>query len=229
MSNPQKEIPATANGGLTKVDSSYCRPLTSESQWQNTQEFTQAMQEAGIFCKGEIIADGQIHRFASGGKGDKDCWCVFYGMAGAFGDWSQGINEKWNLNTNSLSDKNKELLHAQIARAKKASEEERHQRNEDTAAHALSEWNSFSKIGTSSYLARKKVEAFGIRFRGEWVVAPLKDVAGKLWSLQFIASDGTKSFLFINNIFLFFYWWHIRRWNIIIPIFIFFFNYPMNF
>jgi putative DNA primase/helicase len=39
------------------------------------------------------------------------------------------------------------------------------------------------------------VEPFSVRFHNEYVVIPVKDVPGKLWSLQWIAPDGTKRFL----------------------------------
>lgn len=44
-------------------------------------------------------------------------------------------------------------------------------------------------------MERKKVNAFGIRFRGDLLIIPLRDTAGKLWSLQWIKADGTKQFL----------------------------------
>lgn len=59
-------------------------------------EFREAMVRERVDFRGEIIADGAIHRFASGGKGHEDAWYVFYGMAGAFGDWSRNIREKWS-------------------------------------------------------------------------------------------------------------------------------------
>jgi hypothetical protein len=57
-------------------------------------EFREAMACQGVDCRGDIIADGTIHRFASGGKGDEDAWYVCYGMAGAFGDWGRDIRER---------------------------------------------------------------------------------------------------------------------------------------
>ncbi len=42
-------------------------------------EFQNAMHTSGIVCKEAIIADGQLHRFANNGKGDKDGWLVFHG------------------------------------------------------------------------------------------------------------------------------------------------------
>ncbi|HUX78423.1 MAG TPA: DUF3987 domain-containing protein, partial [Alphaproteobacteria bacterium] len=83
----------------------------------------------------------------------------------------------------------------QIEKAKQDAEEERVRKYEETATLALEKWDTLSKTGTSPYLHKKKVEAFGVRFRNDILVVPLKDIGGKLWSLQWIKADGTKRFL----------------------------------
>ncbi|HUX80478.1 MAG TPA: hypothetical protein VMW10_12160, partial [Alphaproteobacteria bacterium] len=153
------------------------------------------MQRVGISFNGEIIADGAIHRFATGKKGYKDGWYVFHGMAGAFGDWSKDIHEKWSLKTADVPGLDKEQLFEQIEKTKKSLEEERFQRQEEVALTALNKWNALFETGQSRYLAKKKVEAFGVRFSKDFLIIPLRDTAGKLWSLQWIASDGTKRFM----------------------------------
>jgi len=171
------------------------KPSLSQSSWDHEREFIEAMRLSGINFKGNLLADGTIHRFAPEGKGDKDGWYVFYGMAGAFGNWSQDIHQKWSLRNQSLSYEEKSRLSEQIEKTKRASEEERNQRHEEASSIALTEWKNLLETGTSPYLERKKVDPFGVHFRGELVVVPLKDTAGKLWSLQYISPDGTKRFL----------------------------------
>lgn len=158
-------------------------------------EFKTAMLTSGIVCREDIIADGQIHRFANHGKGKKDGWYVYHDMAGAFGDWSQNIQGKWSLKAESLPSQDKEHLVGQIEKAKQDAEEERLRKYEETATFALEKWDTLSETGTSPYLLKKKVEAFGVRFHEGICVIPLKDTAGKLWSLQWISPDGTKRFL----------------------------------
>ncbi len=158
-------------------------------------DFISAIHHVGISFKGEIIADGAIHRFAPGGKGNKDGWYVFYGMAGAFGDWSQDIHEKWNLKNKDVPGLDKEQLFKQIEKAKQTAEEERLCKQEETASLALEKWTSFVERGESPYLIKKKVEPFGVRFDNDSLVIPLRDTMGKLWSLQYIYPDGTKRFL----------------------------------
>lgn len=158
-------------------------------------DFNQAMQEAGITCKDHIIADGAIHRFAPGGRGDRDGYYVFYGMAGAFGDWSQGIKRKWSTKNEGLSYQQKIDLQQQIDEAKKAADEERERKHKETSMEAMKEWETMAEVGHSSYLNRKGLSPIGIRFGEGGIAIPIKDVKGKLWSLQRIYDDGTKRFL----------------------------------
>ncbi|MBX9804318.1 MAG: DUF3987 domain-containing protein [Alphaproteobacteria bacterium] len=148
-----------------------------------------------IHFRGAIIDNGEIHRFASGERGDKDCWYVFHGLAGAFGDWSMDIHEKWCVERGNLSYPDKENLKLQIETAKKKFAEEIQQRHHGSSLSALSKWNGSSEVAHSPYLRQKQVEAFGVRSYQDSLVIPLKDKAGKLWSLQWIAPGGTKRFL----------------------------------
>lgn len=168
------------------------RPM---KQWDGSQEFLNAMRHAGINFKGNVIADGTMQRFATDKKGQKDGWYVFYGKAGAFGDWSKDINEKWHLKSEPLPYKDSSKLHQQIENAQKISKEETICRHEESAAIAWDKWQSYSQTGSSDYLVGKKINAFGIRFSKNHLIIPMKDVTGKLWSLQSINPNGTKRFL----------------------------------
>lgn len=160
-----------------------------------TQNFIEAMDKAGVPFKENIIGDGTIHRFSTGNRGHKDGWYVFHGLAGAFGDWSRDIHEKWSLQGESLPPQDKEKLSEQIRRTQEHAKKEKLRKYEETAILALEKWNSFSEIGISPYLEKKKVKPFGVRFRQNYLIIPLKDAAGKLWSLQWIGPEGTKRFL----------------------------------
>lgn len=157
--------------------------------------FMQAMHQAGIEFREKVIADGAIHRFTTGKKGGKDGWYVFYGLAGAFGDWSRDVHQKWSLSNNHTAGLDKEQIFKQIDKAQKVVEEEQLQKHEETAQLALTKWKSYPETGKSPYLVKKNVEAFGIRYHKECVVIPLKGINGKLWSLQSIQPDGAKRFL----------------------------------
>ncbi len=159
------------------------------------QEFAQAMEDAGVIYKDRIIADGVIYRFPTGKKGRKDGWFVFRGMAGAFGDWSQGIHKKWSVGNLNLSPMDQTLLREQEVKAWKTGEEEIVRKHEAAVEIAFTKWNGASETGSSPYLARKKVGAYGVRFGGKHLIIPLRDAKGKLWSFQWIEPDGKKQFL----------------------------------
>lgn len=158
-------------------------------------EFVHAIHQAGITIRSPIIPDGQIHRFRTGKKGRKNGWYVFYGLAGAFGDWQQGITENWSLKSEQLGAIDKGQLIEQVNKAKEDAEEERQRKYKETAVIALEKWNTLSETGQSPYLEKKKVEGFGVRFGKDVLVIPIKDITGKLWSLQWIYLNGTKCFM----------------------------------
>jgi putative DNA primase/helicase len=176
------------------VPATFHTPL-AHNPWECEQAFRKAMHQAGIVFNGEIMSDGVIHRFPSGNKSQKDGWYVFYGMAGAFGDWSRDINEKWALNKEVLPYQGKEKLREQLRSAQHMVEEERLRKHEETATLAMNKWNALSETGQSTYLEKKHVDGFGVRFSKGFLIIPLKDTTGKLWSLQWIGTDGTKRFL----------------------------------
>jgi hypothetical protein len=70
----QKRMPATANNGQTRIDSTQSTSSQQGNQVDCSLEFLEAMRQAGVVCIDSIIADGQIHRFAPGGKGNTDGW-----------------------------------------------------------------------------------------------------------------------------------------------------------
>lgn len=157
--------------------------------------FIEAMHSVGIPYNDKLVPDGKIHRFATGKKSQKDGWYVSFELAGAFGDWSRDINEKHSVNKDRLSDPDKERLKEQRAKAQQTAEEERLRKNEETATLALTKWSGLSETGQSAYLARKHVDDFGVRYNKGFLIIPIKDITGKLWSLQWIDADGTKRFL----------------------------------
>ena len=106
--NWKKEEPLIETEGLSKQPT-FSRPnlVTQQSrspssfnsflQGNYTQNFVEAMSQAGVPFKENIIEDGTIHRFSTENKSQKDGWYVFYGLAGAFGDWRQGLSKTWSL------------------------------------------------------------------------------------------------------------------------------------
>src|SRR3990167_2795586 len=208
MMNRTKEKPLIEGEGLTKehifsipnlvtqqIGPSLTSSFNSFLPGNYAQNFIEAMHQAGVSFKETIIEDGTIHRFSTENKSQKDGWYVFYGLAGAFGDWRQGVSKTWNLSNAQAPGLDKEQLFEQIKKVKETAEEERTRKQEESAIVALNEWDAASEGENSPYLERKKVKPFGIRFNNDVLIIPVKDIQGKLWSLQKIYPDGAKRFL----------------------------------
>jgi putative DNA primase/helicase len=158
-------------------------------------EFKNSMSSYGIYCKETLIMDGEIQRFTSNGK-EKNGWYFLCPEGyGYFGDWSKGIKQKFCSNDLEMDYQQQEQVRIkleQVAASKRMVQIE-------TAEKALLLWDSLAEIGQSNYLAQKQVSAFGIRFGREneqnIIYIPLRDVDNKLWSLQKILADGSKTFL----------------------------------
>jgi phage/plasmid primase-like uncharacterized protein/RecA-family ATPase len=171
------------------------------SQQSNEHAFQEEIRRHGIEPPREIIADSKLHRFApTKSKRDQDGWYVFHGLAGAFGDWSQGIKEKWSIVKESFTIHEREQLNRQIDESKKATDEETKRKNEETAKEATKIWEEALEEGDSEYLKAKKVSAYGIRYSqdkyGRFIAVPKRDIDGRLWNLEKIynqKSDGSNN------------------------------------
>ncbi len=62
--------------------------------------FADAIRDAGLPVPDEIIADGKLRRFKTGGRGpSRNGWYVLHAdgaPAGCFGCWRAGIEESWS-------------------------------------------------------------------------------------------------------------------------------------
>ena len=88
-------------------------------------------------------------------------------------------------------------IKAQHAEAKKKAEAQRSFEAEKAAKEAAHIWSKYIVEGESSYLKRKNVNAYGLRYApmGNGTVAiPMQDTTGKIWGLQIIrgADRGNK-------------------------------------
>ena len=163
-------------------------------------QFRDAMRNAGIETDATIIADGVIHRVHVDGDraGSKNAWYVLHDgihPAGAFGSNKTGVSGKWRAgSTATLNPQQRAEIDAlRNARA-----------NEQEQAYALAAERAgkilHAATGDASkhaYIKRKGVQPFGVNQNCDGVlVIPIYDTRkGKLSSLQFIDSDGTKRFL----------------------------------
>ena len=165
------------------------------------ESFRAALSVQGIGYGGELYFDGRLHRFAAGEDKAKNSWYVLYNgpvAVGAFGCWKRGIKEKWCERNGNLSLAESQAVRAcwqEAASKLKAQTAALQRKARKLGARILS--RSRPARAMHRYLERKRVKVFGdVResYRGALVV-PLRDEKGELHSLQFIAEDGSKKFL----------------------------------
>lgn len=164
------------------------------------EQFAGALQAAGLTPK-EIVADGKLRRFDTNKPGRKSGWYVLYGdglAAGAFGDWAADFQETWCAKVErQFSDEERQAHRERIKAARLAAAEEQAREHETAAQACAAIWEGAREaLADNPYCIVKGVKPLGLReFHDKrTLLIPLRDAAGKLWSLQFIDAQGGKRF-----------------------------------
>lgn len=162
--------------------------------------FRESIKLAQLTPPEEIIADGQIQRFASNGEQDDDAgWYVLHLddiPAGKFGCFRAKVEQTW------CAKSDKEMTGAERDRQRQRFDEARRQRDQAArlrhAAAAKRAQTIYDQAGPAPaahpYLVRKQIHPHGLRLVGDSLVVPVM-LDGTLASLQFIDKDGGKEFL----------------------------------
>jgi putative DNA primase/helicase len=164
-----------------------------------SENFRAALAKAGLVFDGEIIADGKLHRFKAAGDREKNSWFVLHAgtpVAGAFGCWKRGVKETWCERNRQLSDSEWKEVRARWQEAER--EREQIEAKRQAKAQKIAAWifERAAPVTAHAYLSAKGVKVSGDAREHRGALAlPLRDVNGKLHSLQFIGADGMKRFL----------------------------------
>jgi putative DNA primase/helicase len=163
-------------------------------------QFRLAIAAAGLTPPNEIVDDGAIHRFSNSGKPThKNGWYVLHTdgiAAGVFGDWREGITQKWCSKTDAAMTGAEKLAHyARVNAMKRQREEYLALRQRLAAADALKRWKAATLCTQHDYLTRKGIQPNGTKIEGDKLLIPMRDTVGTVHSLQTIAPDGTMSFM----------------------------------
>lgn len=164
----------------------------------------QAMIEAGLAMHKPLplIGDGIIHRYRVCGDkaGTLNGWYSLHleeKSWGAFGSWKFDKTFPWYAEKpETMTPAERQAFAARMQEVRAAHAKETAKVQAEAAKRALRLWDrSKPACNDHPYLVKKRVHAYGIRdLRGQLVI-PLRDVDGKLRSLQFIGTDGRKTFL----------------------------------
>lgn len=167
--------------------------------------FLASMEAAGVRPVepiGQALAGGGLIRFRADGDkpGRRNGWAILHldgTPAGAFGWYRGGVRQKWRADSGAiLSPAEQREQRRQWREAAERRDRERRQAQEAAAGEAERMWaSSAPALAAHPYLVRKDMTGEGLRQLGDTLLAPMRDVAGRLWNLQRIRPDGFKLFL----------------------------------
>lgn len=165
----------------------------------HSENFRLEIESAGLIAPESIIADGEFHRFSSSGKcGDDSGWYKFYpdGIpAGVFGCWREGLTQTWCAKSDSeMSPKERDAHKQRVAATKVKLEAEKNHRHLDASLTVTQLLEKSEAATEHPYLAAKGVKPYGVKVLDDKLLIPMRDTAGKLYTLQTITPDGVKRF-----------------------------------
>ena len=150
----------------------------------------------------DLPADGKVYRYrVTGDKaGSRNGWAVLNAGPqpfGAFGSWRTSESHTWRAAVS------KPLTPAErddIARRTKAMHQAHTKEREAVQAAAQAKAQRMWRIARPAahdhpYLAKKRVNSYGLRRLRDMLLVPARDHDGVLHTIQFISPDGTKRFL----------------------------------
>lgn len=165
-------------------------------------QFSEYMASFNIAVEGCIFDDGELHRFHVKGdtEGTKNGWYVLHHSeitVGIFGSWKTGLKEVWtDRKLSSLNKVDRAKYQRKINQAKKSKQAAIDALHEKTALQADDILQSSLPADPKHpYLLRKNIKPYGLPQSDSYLLVPLRDHMGKVWSIQRISEDGSKRFL----------------------------------
>ncbi|HMM74881.1 MAG TPA: toprim domain-containing protein [Gammaproteobacteria bacterium] len=151
-----------------------------------------------------LVVDGKPHRFYVDGdrRGSKNGWYWIRDgrfPSATFGSWRTGEHHRWSAfedGQSPMGDSDREALRIERDRRRAEERAEEHEQQQRAARRAGEIWMACADPDPEHpYLIAKSVAAHGLRQYRDLLVVPLRDVRGRIWSLQFVSPTGEKRFL----------------------------------
>jgi phage/plasmid primase-like uncharacterized protein len=176
--------------------------LEFRAQEQAREQFAEVLADAGLELKGLPVMDGKLHHVpAVGGKKGNNAG-VYVGHlggvpAGWFKNYRTDEEQRWRAvgirDARSADEVQKDKQQSERLQADEA--RKRAEKEERIAAWAQTKWERSKPAAVHPYLERKDIQAHGLRVDGKnRLLVPMRDLDGKLWSLQSISEDGEKHY-----------------------------------
>jgi putative DNA primase/helicase len=166
----------------------------------NIEQFREAIRAYGLNPP-SAIEPGNIHKFPGEGKGPGStaAWCKLFddGDGGVFGDFTTGLSSSWQAHQAiPYTQAEREDFMRKVTEERAQRDAEEKAGHEEAAKGAQALWSAASPAaGDHPYLIRKGINPQSVRMHEGKLVIPLRDAAGKMWSVQIIDADGGKKFL----------------------------------
>ncbi len=165
------------------------------------EEFAEALKNAGLILDELPVMDGEWHRVpAIGDKNGKQSGAYKGHLdgrpAGTVQNFRSGYRANWKQSSVHLDPEEKARLLAEVAQKRLARDAELEARHEKKSQECTERFHKLPEAsGDHPYLVRKGVASYDLRMNeyGDLIV-PLRDVNGKLWSLQRIKETGEKPY-----------------------------------
>ena len=175
--------------------------------YDNHDDVVQQMQAHGLVV--ETLQTGKLYRCktAEDRGRQKSGWYSLHELrtekgavllVGAFGNWREGVDpstgralaHRVELKGRRISPEERGAIRQRIAEEKRKADAARAREAERAARRAKQVWQRLAESGSSSYLVRKGVHGFGVRFSAKGnLVIPIQDGHGQLHGLQVIYGD----------------------------------------
>jgi phage/plasmid primase-like uncharacterized protein len=166
-------------------------------------EFGDFIRAQGLVLEGSPIMDGRVHRLSAeeGRRGNKDGaykgyldgrpsgWVTNYRNGDAVRKWSA---ERERSSTPQMSPEDQAARRARwkVQQAQKEAQAQADYRKAAALSQAIWDELSLEPVNPDrTYLHRKQIANLGVRFAGDDVVVPVRDIEGAIWSLQTIKAD----------------------------------------
>jgi len=170
------------------------------------QDFLLNMKNAGLNPEPFApVVDGKIHRFRDAGydkPGKKNGWYVLHDagscIAGAFGHWKIGLNEKFSSRQcQTFTNAEQAAYKAKMEAVRAQVTDEQNRMHAECRAKAAKLWADapLAKSDHHNYLLEQNVSAFDIKQVDDLLLIPLRDGDGTLHGLQKIGPNGEKRFM----------------------------------
>lgn len=170
-------------------------------------QFADACREAGLVLDGPPIMDGKWHRTGvDEAKNPKAKQGAYIGNLGGgkpngyIENKLTGYATPWSVKGAVLTDAERDKQEAIAREGRERQAKELVAKQERAAQISKRTWDRLKDADSvHPYLVRKQLTGIGARIDGEALVVPLRDVGGKIWSLQRIFADQDRGKLYVAD------------------------------